>query len=83
LRSLRQMSLRKQSRRERRRYQSPQDWPSWTDDVRFVPSDADVAWASQNLNDGVGHADVNPPDSYYDDLAEQAEHQDRLERGCL
>jgi hypothetical protein len=60
------------------RYETASDWPTWTDDVRFVPTDADAAWASQNLNDGVGHTTENPPDSHYDDDDQQA----RPDRGC-
>jgi hypothetical protein len=60
--------------------------------ARFVPSDADLAWAAQNLNEGATDYDVltsgpapirgGSPEPDWDALA--AEAQDRLERGyCL
>ncbi len=81
------MSLRRESRRERR-YLSAKDWPSTEDIDGFTyrpgPDPADVRWASEVFNQGDdGHTSDYPPDEYYDQLAGEAEAISRLERGLL
>jgi len=59
------------------RYESAESWPSWTDEARYVPTEQEERWAAENLNDGAGDA----TDEYFDLLADEAAHRDRLERG--
>lgn len=48
------------------------------------PSEEDRQWASENLNeDDDDHAQDQPPDEFYDALADEADAIDRLERGLL
>jgi hypothetical protein len=62
-----------------RRYNSAAEWPSWTDEIRFAPTDVDAAWAAENLG-----TDDQTDDPIPDDLlAGEAEAQDRLENGLL
>ena len=61
---------------------SAAEWPSWTDEVRFVPTDADAAWAAEHLNEDDGETADDDP--LWETLADEAMAQDRLERGlCL
>ncbi len=67
-----------------RRYESALNWPGWTDEVRFAPTEDDVRWASDAMNQGDdGHTNDDPPDEYYDQLAAESQAIDRLERGLL
>jgi hypothetical protein len=70
-------SLRRPS--TRRTFKSAAEWPSWADDFRFVPTDADAAWAAENLGTNDQTGDPIPDDL----LAGEAEAQDRLENGLL
>jgi hypothetical protein len=63
-----------------RRYNSAAEWPSWTDEIRFAPTDADAAWAGENL--GTNDQTDDPiPDDVLDLLADEAEALSRIERG--
>jgi hypothetical protein len=63
-----------------RRYNSAAEWPSWTDEIRFAPTDADAAFAAENLNTD-WHTEDPIPDEVLDLLADEAEAQSRIERG--
>ncbi len=81
------MSLRRQSRRERR-YLSAKDWPSTEEIDGFTygpgPDPADARWASDSFNQGDdGHTTDFPPDDVLDQLAGEAEAISRHERGLL
>lgn len=59
-------------------------WPDWTDEETWElgpPTEADAAWWSEQ-NDTWDSVE-EPPDSWWDQLAGEAEAQDRLERGLL
>ena len=61
-----------------------QDWPDWTDAWTWElgpPTEADAVWWSEQ-ND-TWDADDEPPDAYWDQLAQEAEAQDRIDRGLL
>ncbi|QDV35344.1 hypothetical protein [Tautonia plasticadhaerens] len=69
-------------------YWSAKDLPPWTDAYRYVPADAgpfeppddeDRRWAAANNDDF--HDDGPVPDHVIDQAAEEAEAQDRYERG--
>jgi hypothetical protein len=54
--------------------------------VRFVPTDADARWAAENLNGDSHHTDEPTPFDVVDNealelAAQEAEAQDRLDRG--
>jgi hypothetical protein len=72
------MSVQRQSRRERRRYQSANEWPAWTDDFRYIPTPDDEKAASELQFDGESE---DMPDSFYEALADEAAELDRMERG--
>ena len=72
----------------RRRFQSAKEWPPWTDAFRYIltdagpympPGEADREWAATNNADS--HDDGPVPDRLIDRAAEEAEAQDRYERG--
>src|SRR5947209_7717633 len=67
-------------------FKSAADWPK-TDDIdgftyELGPDPEDSRWAAEAFSQGDdGHATDEPPDSYYDALADEAAYRDRVERG--
>jgi hypothetical protein len=63
-----------------RRFATAAEWPSWTDEFRFVPTDADASWVAENL--GTDDQTDDPiPDDVLDLLADEAKALSRIERG--
>lgn len=84
------MSVPRKSRHERR-YNSAADWPDTPRNDGFFwnlvapaeveptgPSEADAKWSAENLNADDGHDEI--PDHVWDQMAEEAAMQDRIER---
>lgn len=60
--------------------QTPASWPAWTDEVVFYPTDADQA-ANAAQNDSWDDQGPAPDDASWDERAQLAAEEDRLERG--
>lgn len=55
------------------------EWPVWTDEDVWMPSDEDQDWVDEVTRDDDFHQDE--PDEELDRRAEEAEWQDAYERG--
>ncbi len=68
--------------KRQRKSRSADSWPSWTDDIRFAPTEREERWASEVFNQGdEGHTSDFPPDEVLEQLAGEFQAIERLERG--
>jgi hypothetical protein len=69
----------------RSRFASAADWPPWTDadtwELGPDPSDEDRRWAADHLNGDDCQTDEPTPLEVLELAADEAEAQDRLDRG--
>jgi hypothetical protein len=69
------------SLRKKSRHATAGNWPDWTDDHRYVPTEAEERAASESLNDLEGHRPLDDEFADLDRKAAESEAQDQLERG--